>query len=478
MTDGKVLSRLEMTSVKTKLIYGFGSIAFGVKDQGFSYFLLFFYNQVIGLPSLLVGSAIAIALAADAFIDPIIGQISDHLRTRWGRRHPLMYASAIPLAIAYWFLWSPPAWSQESLFFYLVAIAIVVRTLISLYEVPSAALLAELTYGYDERTSLFGYRYFFSWLGGLSMTMLGFGLFFRPSTQYPQGQLDPANYPGYAAAACIIMVVAIFVSSLGTHRFIPYLSLPHADGRPNLRRFFGEMMESMNNRSFIVITLSTLFNFGAAGVVTNMNFYFSTFFWDLNAHEIFVLTFALVPAPFIAMFLAPYLCKRFGKRPATLGLWVLSLIVNWIPLTLRLVGFFPPNHSPSLVPLLLWFGVFGSILAAANMIIMSSMLADIVEDSQLKTGRRSEGLFFAANAFVQKAVSGLGGLISGVILAVAHFPATAKPGALAPEIVTRLAWIYLPVVLGLYILSMLTIAFYTITRASHEQAVTALKLES
>ena len=65
-----------------------------------------------------------------------------------------------------------------------------------------------------------------------------------------------------------------------------------------------------------------------------------------------------------------------------------------------------------------------------------------------------------------------------MILAVAHFPATSKPGELAPEIVTRLAWIYLPVVLGMYILSMLTIAFYTITRASHEQAVTALKLEN
>ena len=136
MTEVGSLGRSQMTTVRTKLIYGFGSIAFGVKDQGFSYFLLFFYNQVIGLPAIVVGSAIAIALAADAFIDPIIGQFSDNLRTRWGRRHPLMYASAIPLAVAYWFLWNPPAWDQKSLFFYLVAIAIVVRTFISLYEVP------------------------------------------------------------------------------------------------------------------------------------------------------------------------------------------------------------------------------------------------------------------------------------------------------------------------------------------------------
>src|SRR5215510_2669380 len=184
-----------MASVRTKVLYGFGSIAFGVKDQGFAYFLLFFYNQVIGLPALMVTSAIAIALAFDAVVDVLIGEFSDNLRTRWGRRHPLMYVSAIPVAVTYWFLWNPPLWSRDALFWYLVAIAVLVRSLISLYEVPSAALLAELTHDYDERTAMFGYRFFFGWTGGLSMTMLGFGVFFHGSARYPQGQLDPSNYP-------------------------------------------------------------------------------------------------------------------------------------------------------------------------------------------------------------------------------------------------------------------------------------------
>ena len=237
MTEGVVSDRSQMTTVKTKLIYGFGSVAFGVKDQGFSYFLLFFYNQVIGLSSLIVGAAIAIALVADAFIDPIIGEISDNLRTRWGRRHPLMYASAIPLAIAYWFLWRPPAISPQGQFYYLIGVAILVRTLISMYEVPSAALLAELTYDYDQRTVMLGYRYFFSWIGGLSMTILGFGIFFKASAKFPQGQLDPVNYPPYATAACVIMVIAILASSLGTHRFIPLLSSPPEYRKRGMKQF-------------------------------------------------------------------------------------------------------------------------------------------------------------------------------------------------------------------------------------------------
>ena len=80
----------------TKLFYGVGSIAFGVKDNGFSVLLLLYYNQVLGLDARLAGLAIMIALIVDAVVDPVIGYASDHLHSRWGRRHPFMYAAARP----------------------------------------------------------------------------------------------------------------------------------------------------------------------------------------------------------------------------------------------------------------------------------------------------------------------------------------------------------------------------------------------
>jgi glycoside/pentoside/hexuronide:cation symporter, GPH family len=144
--------------LSTKLFYGVGSIAFGVKDQGFGTLLLFFYNQVVGLSSATVGLAIAAALVFDAFADPIVGQISDNLRTPWGRRHPFMYAAAIPVAVGYWFLWNPPHLSTRGLLFYLIAVAIVVRTFITMYEIPSSALAPELTTDYDQRTSFLSFR--------------------------------------------------------------------------------------------------------------------------------------------------------------------------------------------------------------------------------------------------------------------------------------------------------------------------------
>src|SRR4051812_34793058 len=155
--------RPRQTSLWTRLAYGLGNGAIGVKDNGFSYFLLMFYSQVAGLDARLVGLALTIALVVDAFIDPILGYWSDNVRSRWGRRHPFMYAAAVPLAGLYFMLWSPPAGTSPSvLFVYLLALAVAIRICVSVYQVPSNALAAELTQNYDERSTLLAFRLFFA----------------------------------------------------------------------------------------------------------------------------------------------------------------------------------------------------------------------------------------------------------------------------------------------------------------------------
>ncbi|MDG1205805.1 MAG: MFS transporter, partial [Pseudomonadales bacterium] len=145
---------------RIRWMYGFGSAAYGVKDNGFSFFLMIFYNQVLGLEGYLAGLAIMVALIFDAISDPLVGYWSDNTHSRWGRRHPFMYFSAIPVAISYYFLWNP-IWQdleQIELFAYLTCTAILVRFFITLYEIPSTSIVAELTDDYDERTRLLGYR--------------------------------------------------------------------------------------------------------------------------------------------------------------------------------------------------------------------------------------------------------------------------------------------------------------------------------
>src|SRR5262245_65533589 len=85
----------------TKFLYGLGQAAEGIKNYAFEWFLFFYYNQVLGLSGKLVGLAALITLACDAVMDPLAGSWSDNLHHRWGRRHPFMYASALPLGIGF-----------------------------------------------------------------------------------------------------------------------------------------------------------------------------------------------------------------------------------------------------------------------------------------------------------------------------------------------------------------------------------------
>lgn len=468
-TAGKVMTPKKRSgSLFKKITYGVGSVAYGVKDQGFSYFLLFFYNQVHGASSELVGKAIAIALFLDAFLDPIIGQISDNFRSRWGRRHPFMYASVIPVTLSYFLLWNPPQLHGQDLFLFLVIIIVLVRTFISIYEIPSSALVAELTADYDERTSFLAFRYFFSWMGGISMSLISFGVLFAATAKYPVGQLNPDAYFRYSLVACTLIASAILISSIGTHRLIPTFTQPPA-GKLSLGRALADMIQSFRNRSFIALTLSSIFSAIAAGTLAALSNYFNTFYWGLGASQILLLNTSAIVAPVIALVVSPYASERMGKKHATFALWIISAAFGWTPLIGRMLGLFPANGAPALLPLLAFCQTIGIAFSIACSIVISSMLADVVEDSQKTTGRRSEGLFFSSNAFVLKAVSGMGILVATQMLAFAHFPQNADPATLDPAVPQSLASIYVPVTFVFYGIALFCLKFYRINKTAHQE---------
>jgi GPH family glycoside/pentoside/hexuronide:cation symporter len=469
-------ARAGLTSLSTKLFYGSGSIAFGVKDNGFSTLLLLFYNQVVGLPSGLVGAAIMIVLVVDAFLDPIVGQISDNLRSRWGRRHPFMYASALPVALSYLLLWDPPHWSQGALFIYLVVVAIVVRTFITFYEIPSSALVAELTDDYDQRTVFFAYRIFFGWFGGLGISVLAFRVLLVPDATHAIGQLNPAGYMHYGIVAAIVMFAAILISAAGTHRHIPQFHVP-APRRITVGRMMGEMFETLANRSFLWLTISGVFFYAATGLVFALNIYFQTYLWQLSAVQISWFTLLAFVSAGLAFVFALPLSRRYGKKSSAIVLFVVGLGIAVVPLALRLANAFPLNGDPVLVPVLLVFATFSLALMIASSILMASMLTDVVEENALASGRRSEGLFFAANSFMQKTTSAAGVFLSGLLLSLVRFPANAQPGHIDMAIVRHLALVYLPSLVLLYGIAMVFLGFYRITRESHEENLQRLAAE-
>ena len=142
-------------SWRVRFMFAVGQIPEGVQSTSFGFFLLFFYNQVLGLSGFFASLAIVVALLVDAVSDPVIGSWSDGFRHRWGRRHPFMYAAAAPFAICFYFLFAPPTGlSETEVFVWLVVFSVLTRTTQSVYSIPHTSLTAELSTDYQERTLL------------------------------------------------------------------------------------------------------------------------------------------------------------------------------------------------------------------------------------------------------------------------------------------------------------------------------------
>ncbi len=143
-----------------RLCYGFGAVATGVKNAAFSTYLLLFYNQVVGVPALVVSTAIALTLLLDAVADPFIGRWSDVTQSRIGRRHPFIFGSALPTAFFFVVAWFPPdGLTDMQMGVWIFALAALTRISISAFEIPATAMNPELTDEYAERTRLFSLRY-------------------------------------------------------------------------------------------------------------------------------------------------------------------------------------------------------------------------------------------------------------------------------------------------------------------------------
>jgi Na+/melibiose symporter-like transporter len=320
--------------VSTKLFYGLGSIAYGAKDGAFKSFLLIYYNQVVGLPAGLVAGAILLALVADSLLDPLIGQVSDGLRSRWGRRHPFMYASALPAAASFLLLFMPPEnWSQPALFGYIVVVSILVRSFIALYEIPSSALGPELSVDYDERTSIMAYRYMFAIVGGALLYIVTLKVFLQPEPGYPTGLLNPNGWWRYAVTAAIVMAVSILISAAGTHSRIPTFRKPVDRPRRSLPTIMGEMRETLGHGSFLALMGYGVIKFTGTGVVSALALYFATYWWKLTSGQIAFLALDALIGSLLALPLAPRLSKWLGKKRAAIVLLAVTVAAG--PAALR-----------------------------------------------------------------------------------------------------------------------------------------------
>ena len=464
-----------------KLAYGVGQLGEGLKNGAFGMFLLFYYNQVLGMPGTLAGLAVGTAVLVDAFTDPLAGSLSDHWRSRLGRRHPFMYASILPLAVSFYFLFNPTVTGDWALFVWLVVFANATRTSISLFYVPHNALGAEMTDDFDERTEVVGYRTFFGYVGHLLAVAVGFGLFFSATPEFENGQLNAAAYPPFAATLAVLMAVGIFWSSWGTRSLIPHL--PKATERVSfhplavIRRVFADIATGMGCGSFRWLFSGILIVFVMVGVDGALNIYIYTYFWELGRGDILLVVAAHPVGVLLGVTLSTRIFARWGKRAGLMFGAASWASLQILPIALRLLGWFPENADPLLLPLLVAIRVIQGACTAQAPVATGSLAADSADEHELDTGRRQEGVFFAAISFSQKAASGCGTIVAGFALDLIDWPRGAGVRTAAdvpPETLVDLGLLYGPYVAGFAVVALWCFFHIRLTRERHEEILAEL----
>lgn len=333
----------------------------------------------------------------------------------------------------------------------------------------------EITAHYDERTSLISYRFLFGWLGGLASAQMGYLYFFAPSERFADGRLNADAYGSFAVVGAGLIVAAILTCALGTHRLIPTLRTPADQSAFSFRRLFGELRQLARNRSYVMLLIGVLFSAVAGGFNDVVGLYMGTYFWGFTTAQLAILLYALALAVLLAFALARPITARFDKKTSVMGLAISAVAFGPLPVFLRLLGLMPENGSPTLLPILFVHALCLVTVIVTINIVLASMLADTVDENELLTGKRQEGLIMSALAFIAKATSGIGGLFAGVALDLIAFPKGADPTAVPPDKVFQLGLVVGPGLMGLYVLSLIFLSQYGITRERHSEILVALE---
>ena len=470
--DAPALNEAPPLGWGTMLFYGLGSASNGIKNRSISTFLLLFYSQVVGLPATWVGSALAVTLILDGLFDPVIGQVSDNFRSRWGRRHPFIYFSAIPYAIVFVLLWTPPVgWSPGALIAYMTVCIVLLRSIDTFFEVPASAMSAELTTDYHQRTSLIASRYFFTFAGGLTMIWIAYSFFFDEDRG---GLFVRASYGQYAMLAGIAIALSILGCAMGTHHRIPWLRQP-PQRKLTIGLLFRELAQTLANRSLWLANAAGLFTAIATGMVGGLATYFQVYFWELTPGQLSYLPIAGMIAALMGIVIGPWITRWLGKKKGGIAMFAALMIVSVTPISLRLAGLLPPNGTPFIFGLLFAEALLIAMLTLMTSMAITSMIADVAEDSEVKTGRRSEGLLFSVDNVLKKSTAGAGVFAASLILTAAGLSGQVRPGEISEAALHQMGLYFVPAIILIYGGAIVSLLVFPLDENTHKANLAALR---
>jgi len=462
--------------LRTKLAFGVGSAAEIIALFSVSSYALLFYNQVLGVSAAWVGLAISASFVLDALVEPIVGSWSDRTsNSKWGRRHPWMFAAPIPIALSFYAIFNPPdGLSPLALAIWCALSVSCMRWAMSAYHTPHLALGAELSPHYTERSKVMAYNSFFSFAGGASMSYIALTFFFPKTAEFHNGLLNPAPWSSFAATMAVAVVLILLTSAWFTRDRIPFLPRPAAD-TPKFSpvEFFKDMGKALTNVNYVWLLVGYFFLSMMIGLREGLRLYVYGFYWQISSSDLrwFIIgSFAGYATAFI---FAARMHGKFDKKLTIIWSGLAYAVVPAIPITLGQFGVLRADTA-GLLPILITFAALAYGALSILSISVMSALADVADENELKHGVRQEGILYSTRALAAKLDQAMGTAIAGAVITFIAFPEKAKPGSVPSDVLFNLAlWDgALAAIPG--VIAAVCYGRYRINRASYEATRTAL----
>lgn len=383
-----------------KFLYGSGD--WGLSSIGMlrSIFYAIYLTDVVGIEPRLASFGALAGIVWDAINDPIIGILSDRMKSKLGRRRPFLLWFAIPFGLSFVILWTAPNWdSQLALLIYITLSFMVSDTLTTLVGVPYLSLTPELTRDYDERTSLSSFRSVFQLLAAMAVVVAA------PMI------VDKVIAGGGSQQQGFMLAGAIF-GSLGS---LPFLLI----GWFVKERYSSEEHEEIPFRESLRVAWENIpfryaagiymFNWSAVDMIA-ITFPFFLLYWvaqgDLLAKiNILGVDLALESAFFGILMLVCILFVPFwlwlARKRNKIQAYIIGMIA-WIIVELMIY-----TIQPGEVTYLLTLAAFAGIGVSAAYILPDSILPDVIEWDELRTGRRQEGVYYGIRTLIRKLTGAL-----------------------------------------------------------------------
>ena len=327
-----------------------------------------------------------------------------------------MLLAVVPFATSLYFLFAPPQLEQTELLLWLIGFAVLTRFSMTFYAVPWNAMFAEMSEDYEERSILLAYRFAVAWIGGILFTLVIYSYVFAATDAFPQGQLNPSNYPIFALCLAVSVGGCALATTWLTWDQIPYLPQPvDAHRRFNLRVFISEISVAFQNRDFRILVFAVLASGVVGGTNNALQMYVNTYFWGLDADALRYMALTFIGG-FIAFVTIGPLQSAFDKKRILVTCALGIMAVTTIPVTLRFIDVMPENGSTALVAIIIASYCLLAYLGTLGLIMFASMVADAVDVQEYQTGLRQEGLFNSAMTFSGKVTTAGGVIVAGLLV--------------------------------------------------------------